>query len=173
MLEVFNVLNHDHPWSEEYRFKFMSEYYALAANITVPILKELAQSDLRQSISVVVSPRMTIERGDFFLPSLGYWEAGAADETIPVPVFTIAAAGKLKLGEVTKEACGELIHKVAQDVINQETEAVNKLKDAVDSDDVIMYISKTFECHADSTLIKTMHIGVFGWEKIGLVVRGK
>jgi hypothetical protein len=178
LLEIFNTKLHG-PWTPEYSRRFMENYKALAASMTSPILKKIDNSELRKSIKVIKSPRVLdhaerriipikVKPGTPYLPEMGSWDAETADDSGTISVFPLAAACEVRLGKVTIENVEKMMKQISTAIINYEVEAVNKLKDAANIDDVVLYVRKDYEPYDDPTILKRQSIGVFGWEEIAV-----
>jgi len=172
LLKIFNELNHDSPWSEDYRKEFIANYKALAVSMTKPIIEAIDNSEIRKSIKVIkLKPRETIKvkpNTPFFM-GLGNWnDYFLAIEDGNLRYTPLAVETRWKLGEVTPENIEKGIRFIVKGIIEQERQAINMFKEALDVDDIVLYVKKDFEPIDDPTLIKQQKIGVFGWEEISI-----
>jgi hypothetical protein len=173
LLEIFNVMNWDRPWSEEYQRKFINEYKALACAMAGPILTAIDNSELRKSVKVVklaAGEYPKVKPNTPYLLNFGEWDkCGFAGEDGLVRTITTQAAAEVRLSKVTPETVEKMMRKVAQAIVNYEIQVVNMLKDIVDTDDITLYVRQDYVPYDDPTLIKRQHIGIFGWEEFSVV----
>jgi len=172
LLEIFNAMNWDRPWSDDYHRKFMADYQALAAAMAQPILDSIDNSELRKSIKVIkqINKPIVVPPGTKCLAGFGYWdEPYIVGEDGLAKTITAQAAAEVRLGKVTPEAVEKMMRQVAKAIVGLEIEAVNILKDMLDTDDITMYVRQDYIPYDDPTLIKRQHIGIFGWEEFAVV----
>lgn len=177
LLEIFNTPFPDHGgkgvnWSQGHGLKFVQMYRALAASMTGPIQEALDNSELRKSIKVVklkTGELPKVPPGTPYSKGVGYWDeyltAGLNGE---VRTMSFQAAAEARLGKVTPEAVEKMMRRVVKAIISYEVEAVNKLKDMVDTDDITMFVLQDYVAYDDPTLIKRQQIGVYGWEQVAI-----
>jgi hypothetical protein len=139
-----------------------------------PFHKVIDDSELRRSLVRVVKLALgdlvKVKPGSLYLPNLVSWEAAVAEGGL-AKTITLQTSGNIRLGNVTLETTHRLLRRLTNAIMSLEIEAVNKLKDAADTDDIIMYIKKDFRCYDDPSLLRKQQIGIFGWEEIAVVAK--
>lgn len=172
LLEIFNAVNHDRPWSTAYSKRFMDAYRGLAAAMAKPILDAIDGSELRKSVKVVkkIEQPILVTPGSKCLAGLGCWdEPYIVGEAGLARTFITQAQAAVSLGKVTPEALEKMMRKVTRAIVGYEIEAVNILKDMLDTDIITVYVRQDYIPYDDPTLIKRQHIGIYGWEEIAVV----
>lgn len=177
----FNILNEDRPWNADYRAEFMWRYREFAAYMLRPIKEGIENSELRKSIKVVKPEKWegdpyrkryvfpVFELGTKFLRSIGDEDYTIVGPETSVSAFSLMSGVDDTLEKISEDRMNKLIRKVTQGIVGFEIEAVNKLKEYVDTDNITMYIKEDWVNYEDPYVIKRKRLGIYGWEHIALV----